>query len=87
MQVLIHTLKKSLKLISFLLTQVAILLVLGYRYILSPILPSACRYRITCSEYAIFSFKKHGLIIGLWKTLKRLGSCHPFCNYVDEDFK
>ena len=49
-----------------------------YQRILSPYLPSLCRYTPTCSEYAIQSFEKHGFLIGIWLTIKRLTRCNPF---------
>ena len=49
-----------------------------YQRILSPYLPSLCRYTPTCSEYAIQSFEKHGFLIGIWFTIKRLTRCNPF---------
>ena len=49
-----------------------------YQRLLSPYLPSLCRYTPTCSEYAIQSFEKHGFLIGIWLTIKRLARCNPF---------
>lgn len=56
-----------------------ILLVKFYKYFISPILPSACRYYPTCSEYAIEAYKEHGAIKGSWLTTLRLSRCHPLC--------
>jgi putative membrane protein insertion efficiency factor len=49
-----------------------------YRYILSPVIPSRCRYLPTCSEYAIEAINKYGLRKGIWKAIKRVGRCHPW---------
>jgi putative membrane protein insertion efficiency factor len=49
-----------------------------YKRWISPMLPSACRYHPTCSEYMIEAVEKHGVLRGLWMGLKRLGRCHPF---------
>jgi putative membrane protein insertion efficiency factor len=49
-----------------------------YKRWISPMLPSACRYHPTCSEYMIEAVAKHGVLRGLWMGLKRLGRCHPF---------
>jgi putative membrane protein insertion efficiency factor len=57
---------------------VLIALLRGYKRCLSPLLPSACRYRPTCSEYMIDAIVAHGPLRGLWMGLKRLGRCHPF---------
>ncbi len=49
-----------------------------YQRLLSPYLPSLCRYTPTCSEYAVQSFEKYGFLIGIWLTIKRLARCNPF---------
>jgi len=49
-----------------------------YRLLISPILKNNCRYIPTCSQYAIESLKEYGLIKGVFLTLKRVSSCHPF---------
>tara|TARA_B100001123_G_C15119541_1_gene950761 strand:- start:103 stop:312 length:210 start_codon:yes stop_codon:yes gene_type:complete len=49
-----------------------------YQRLLSPYLPSFCRYTPTCSEYAVQSFEKYGFLIGIWLTIKRLARCNPF---------
>ena len=55
-----------------------ILLIRGYKFIISPILGSNCRFIPTCSEYAIDSLKTHGLLKGTFLTIKRIGKCHPW---------
>jgi putative membrane protein insertion efficiency factor len=57
---------------------VLIALLKGYKLFLSPWLPSACRYRPTCSEYMLEAITAHGALRGVWLGLKRLGRCHPF---------
>jgi putative membrane protein insertion efficiency factor len=49
-----------------------------YKRFLSPMLPSACRYRPTCSEYMIEAVDKYGVLRGLWMGTLRLMRCHPF---------
>ena len=62
-----------------------ILLVKFYKYFISPILPSACRYYPTCSEYAVEAFHEHGVVKGGWLTALRLSRCQPLCkrDYYD----
>ena len=55
-----------------------IALLRGYKTFLSPWLPSACRFRPTCSEYMLEAIAAHGSRRGVWMGLKRLGRCHPF---------
>ena len=50
----------------------------GYKLFVSPLLPSACRFRPTCSEYMLEAVVQHGVLRGVWLGLKRLGRCHPF---------
>jgi len=49
-----------------------------YKRWISPLLPSACRYYPTCSEYMLAAVEKHGVPKGVWLGLKRLFRCHPF---------
>jgi uncharacterized protein len=49
-----------------------------YKFCLSPLLPSACRYYPTCSDYMREAIERHGAARGFWMGLKRLGRCHPF---------
>jgi hypothetical protein len=53
-------------------------LIYGYRYLVSPILPSSCRYRPTCSEYALEALSRYGALKGGWIALKRILRCHPW---------
>jgi uncharacterized protein len=52
--------------------------VVAYQRLVSPLLPSACRFAPTCSEYARLALLEHGLARGSWLALRRLASCHPF---------
>jgi uncharacterized protein len=46
--------------------------------IVSPFLPSACRFYPTCSEYMHEAVLRHGATRGVWLGIKRLSKCHPF---------
>lgn len=50
----------------------------AYKRFVSPLLPPACRFTPTCSEYARESVVRHGVLKGLLLAVKRLGRCHPF---------
>ena len=52
-------------------------LVKGYQYLISPLLGQNCRYTPTCSEYSIEAFYKHGIIKGVYLSLKRVLNCYP----------
>ena len=49
-----------------------------YKRFVSPLLPPACRFWPTCSEYAGQAIERHGARRGVWLALKRIGRCHPF---------
>lgn len=49
-----------------------------YKRFLSPLLPAACRYSPTCSQYMREAVEKYGVTRGAWMGIKRLGRCHPF---------
>jgi len=49
-----------------------------YRYALSPLYPSCCRFTPTCSEYSVEALESYGTLKGLYLTLKRILKCHPF---------
>ena len=53
-------------------------LVKFYKYSISPLIPSACRYTPTCSEYAMQALKKYGIIKGTFLATKRILSCNPW---------
>lgn len=59
---------------------VVTLLIKTYKYLISPILPSSCRFYPSCSEYSLEAFNKYGFFKGLYLTLKRIGRCHPLCD-------
>ena len=48
-----------------------------YKYFISPLLGSRCRYLPTCSEYYKESLNTFGLIKGSALGIKRILSCHP----------
>jgi putative membrane protein insertion efficiency factor len=57
---------------------IAIGLIRAYKLIVSPLLPSACRFHPTCSEYMRDAIEKHGVLKGVGMGLRRLSRCHPF---------
>ncbi|HKU68646.1 MAG TPA: membrane protein insertion efficiency factor YidD [Candidatus Baltobacteraceae bacterium] len=55
----------------------ALLLLRAYKRFVSPLLPPACRFYPTCSEYAAQAIAKHGLARGGILAAKRLVKCNP----------
>jgi uncharacterized protein len=54
-----------------------ILLLRCYQVAVSPLLPAACRFTPTCSEYCAEALREWGLIRGSWLGLKRILRCRP----------
>jgi len=50
----------------------------GYRLLISPWLPPACRYQPTCSEYALEALRHHGPFKGTLLAARRVARCHPW---------
>ncbi|MEJ2058147.1 MAG: membrane protein insertion efficiency factor YidD [Desulfofustis sp.] len=59
-------------------TRTILALIRGYKYILSPLFPPACRFYPTCSAYTQEAIKKYGVIRGSLKGMWRILRCHPF---------
>ena len=55
-----------------------VILIKFYRGAISPLLPSACRYTPTCSQYMLDALNKYGLFKGGWMGIKRISRCHPW---------
>lgn len=49
----------------------------GYKAIVSPLLPAACRFFPTCSQYAYEAIEKHGVLRGSRLAALRVLRCHP----------
>lgn len=49
-----------------------------YKREISPMLPDACRFRPTCSEYAMQAIQKYGALKGGYLAIRRILRCHPF---------
>ncbi len=56
----------------------ALVLIGFYQRILSPVLPSSCRYQPTCSQYAVEAIERFGAVRGGWMAVKRIARCQPF---------
>jgi putative membrane protein insertion efficiency factor len=64
--------------ISYIFRVLLIGIVRIYQAMISPYLPSTCRYNPTCSHYAIEAFQSHGVLKGGVLAIKRILSCHPW---------
>ena len=57
---------------------IALGLIKVYRYAISPMLASHCRFYPSCSCYAQEAIEQHGLLKGGLLSARRLGRCHPW---------
>lgn len=49
-----------------------------YKLLIRPVIGPRCRYLPTCSDYALEALETHGVLRGLWLTMRRLLRCHPW---------
>ena len=49
-----------------------------YQWLISPLLPAACRYTPTCSNYMVEAVMEWGVLKGGYMGLKRIFRCHPW---------
>lgn len=58
--------------------KILILLIGIYRYMISPLLGSHCRFSPNCSHYAQIAIARYGSLTGSWIAVRRLSRCHPW---------
>lgn len=61
-----------------LIKKILIAVIKLYKFVISPIFPSSCRFYPTCSTYAIEAIEKFGVGKGSVLAVKRIFKCHPF---------
>ena len=61
-----------------------------YKKFISPLLPPACRFYPTCSQYAIQAIERFGVVRGSLLAAFRILRCNPLCkggiDYVPEEY-
>jgi uncharacterized protein len=57
---------------------IAIGFVRFYRGAIRPLLPNACRFEPSCSEYAETAIRRYGALKGSWLGFRRILRCHPW---------
>ena len=56
---------------------ILLFLISVYRKLISPVLPNACRFYPSCSQYAAEAIHEHGVGQGFVMAVKRVCRCHP----------
>ena len=57
---------------------VLIVLVRGYQWTVAPVLPPACRFHPSCSQFMVDALRLHGVLRGLPMGVARILRCNPF---------
>jgi putative membrane protein insertion efficiency factor len=57
---------------------VALFVLRGYKWAVSPIFLPACRYVPSCSDYAMEAINRYGVVRGSLMAMWRVLRCHPF---------
>jgi len=52
--------------------------VIGYQWLIKPLLRPSCRFYPSCSEYALMAIEVHGAVKGFRLACCRLLRCHPW---------
>jgi putative membrane protein insertion efficiency factor len=60
------------------LQRALIVLLRGYKRLISPLLGPRCRFEPSCSVYAMDAIARFGVLRGGWMATRRVGRCHPF---------
>lgn len=56
---------------------IVLLMLRGYKRLLSPLLGTNCRFHPTCSVYAMQAVERFGVLRGGWLAARRIARCHP----------
>jgi uncharacterized protein len=57
---------------------IGVLLIRGYRAVISPLYGDVCRYHPSCSAYGLGSVQQQGLLVGSVLTAWRIVRCNPW---------
>jgi len=60
------------------MVRAATALIRFYQALVRRLLPPACRFVPSCSEYALEALQRYGSVKGSWLAARRICRCHPF---------
>ena len=63
--------------INRIIIEIPVALIRIYQFLVSPLLGQNCRFTPSCSQYTIESLRQHGIVYGLYLSIKRITSCRP----------
>ncbi|ARC54741.1 hypothetical protein AOQ88_00470 [Candidatus Riesia sp. GBBU] len=63
---------------SLFFSNLLLILIRLYKVLISPFLMNRCRFYPTCSQHAINSISRFGIVIGLLLTILQIAKCHPY---------
>ena len=61
--------------INRIIIEIPVTLIRIYQFLVSPLIGQNCRFTPTCSQYSIESLRLHGIVYGLYLSIKRITSC------------
>jgi len=70
--------RRALQFICLLPRNVCVVILRGYRAVISPLYGDVCRYYPSCSSYAMQSIQHYGVLRGVGMGSLRLARCHPW---------
>lgn len=70
--------KRALFFLILLPRNACVLVLRGYRAVISPLYGDVCRYYPSCSHFTLQAIQKHGVLKGVWLGSRRIARCHPW---------
>ena len=70
--------RRTLTFVILLPRNIGVIILRGYRSVISPLYGDVCRYYPSCSSYALQAIQHHGVVRGVWYGSLRLIRCHPW---------
>jgi uncharacterized protein len=69
---------RALVFVMLLPRNVCVLILRGYRAVISPLYGDVCRYYPSCSAYTLGAIQQHGVVKGIGLGAWRIARCHPW---------
>ena len=66
---------------------ICVVILRGYRAVISPLYGDVCRYYPSCSSYTLQAIQQYGVIRGVFMGAVRIARCHPWAAGGVDDVK